>query len=449
MRPSVNGDRRPGGQRLRPAGVFHGWWMVGALSFTELLSWGCLYFAFAALLVPMQGDLGWSRSFLSAGVGLAILVSGLAAPVVGRLADRHGARWLMTAGSLIGTAALLLWASATSQPVYLAAFVLVGLAMALTFYEPAFVLVATWFRRGVSRALLVITIGGGFASTVFLPITSALEDALGWRQALVVLAVGYGVLTGLPHALILRGRPERYGLRPDGADPEPVVPGPPGTTGHAAPPDGLSVRQATRDPSFWWLLVAFMLSMMATGAITVHLVAYLLDAGYGASFAALMAGLVGAMAVVGRILITATTRLLPRGTATAAVLGLQSLGIVVLSVWPATPGVVVFVALFGATAGALVIVRAGLIADYFGRRSYGEIAGLIAMGATLARSGGPVLAGLLYGLSGSYAIPFRGLAVATAVAALLMLVAGRQRSARLERASAAGRQAAGLGGPAR
>lgn len=416
--------------------------MVGALSFTELLSWGCLYFAFAALLVPMQGDLGWSRSFLSAGVGLAILVSGLAAPVVGRLADRHGARWLMTAGSLIGTAALLLWSAATSQAVYLAAFALVGLAMALTFYEPAFVLVATWFRRGVSRALLIITIGGGFASTVFLPITSALEDALSWRQALVVLAVAYGVLTGLPHALVLRSRPERYGLRPDGAPPEPdtAAPGTSGTPTRSAPPDGLSVQEATRDPSFWWLLVAFMLSMLATGAITVHLVAYLLDAGYGASFAALMAGLVGAMAVVGRILITAATTLLPRGAATAAVLGLQSLGIVVLSVWPATPGVVVFVALFGATAGALVIVRAGLIADYFGRRSYGEIAGLIAMGATLARSGGPVLAGWLYGLSGSYAIPLRGLAVATAIAALLMLVAERQRAARLGRTGAAGRR---------
>lgn len=422
--------------------------MVGALGFTELLSWGCLYFSFAALLVPMQDDLGWSRSFLSTGVGLAILVSGLAAPVVGRLSDRHGARWLMTAGSLIGTAALLLWASATSQAVYLAAFVLVGLAMALTFYEPAFVLVATWFRRGLSRALLIITIGGGFASTVFLPITSALEDALGWRQALVILAIAYGVLTGLPHALLLRGRPERYGLRPDGAPPEPDtaalsapgvsgVPGVPGVPARVLPPDGLSVREATRDPSFWWLLVAFMLSMMATGAITVHLVAYLLDAGYSAAFAALMAGLVGAMAVVGRILITAATRLVPKGAATAMVLGLQSLGIIVLSVWPATPGVVVFVSLFGATAGALVIVRAGLIADYFGRRSYGEIAGLIAMGATLARSGGPVMAGLLYGRSGSYAIPFGGLAVATAIAALLMLVAERQRAGRLERTGTA------------
>lgn len=419
--------------------------MVGALGFTELLSWGCLYFSFAALLVPMQDDLGWSRSFLSTGVGLAILVSGLAAPVVGRLSDRHGARWLMTAGSLIGTAALLLWASATSQAVYLAAFVLVGLAMALTFYEPAFVLVATWFRRGLSRALLIITIGGGFASTVFLPITSALEDTLGWRQALVILAIAYGVLTGLPHALLLRGRPERYGLRPDGAPPEPdtaalSAPGVSGVSGVPARvlrPDGLSVREATRDPSFWWLLVASMLSMMATGAITVHLVAYLLDAGYSAAFAALMAGLVGAMAVVGRILITAATRLVPKGAATAMVLGLQSLGIIVLSVWPATPGVVVFVSLFGATAGALVIVRAGLIADYFGRRSYGEIAGLIAMGATLARSGGPVMAGLLYGRSGGYAIPFGGLAVATAIAALLMLVAERQRAGRLERTGTA------------
>ena len=425
-------DRGSEPARQEPGGrIFYGWWMVGTLAVTEMLSWGTLFYAFAVLLVPMQDDLGWSRPFLSAGIGWAVLLSGLVAPVVGRVLDRHGARWPMTAGSMLGVVALLTWSGAHHRATYLLAFTLLGIALSLALYEPAFALVAMWFRDGLQRALLLITVGGGMASVVFLPTTSALESQFGWRGALVTLAALYGTLTILPHALILRGRPAPTSVQP-AALPRPDPARRPVTT----PVPDVSTHDALRDPAFWWLSAAFMLSMVATGAVTVHLVALLRDRGYDAGTAAAFAGMVGLTAVAGRVLITFLTRYVPPGVAPVLVLGIQALSLVALMASQNLPGLIIFVALFGASTGALTIVRAAIVAEYFGRQSYGSIAGVLALSTTVARAGGPVLAGVAYGLSGGYAAPFWFIAVLVALAAGLMVVADRRHTAALAPATA-------------
>ena len=89
----------------RAAGARGAWGIVGALSVTETVSWGILYYAFAVFLVPMQRELGFSTAQLTGAFSLALLVSAVAGVAVGRYLDRHGPRGLMTAGSLAGVAA--------------------------------------------------------------------------------------------------------------------------------------------------------------------------------------------------------------------------------------------------------------------------------------------------------------------------------------------------------
>ena len=412
--------------------------MVATLGVTELISWGVLFYAFSVLLVPMQHDLGWSRGFLSAGISVAVLISALAAPAVGWGLDRYGARWIMAGGSLVGAVTLLAWSAVDGRASYMAVFAVLGIALATTLYEPAFALAAAWFRRELSRALLVITVAGGLASTVFLPLTASLVAAVGWRAAIVWPAAILAAGTILPHALILRRRPDDLGLLPDGDLPA--------TASHAAPLpdtsaatsrrpapaarshlDGITVREALRQPAFWWLLGGLSLSMLITGAVPVHLVAFLRDRHVDPGVAALIAGLQGALSIAGRFAVSLTTRLLPGSWNTAVLLGVQALSLAVLLIWDQTAGAVIFIVLYGATAGALTIVRASLIATFFGRRAYGSIAGIVALGTTLARSLGPLLVGLLYGTTQGYALPFWGLAATTGLAAGLMAVAARHR----------------------
>src|SRR4051812_35683999 len=199
--------------------------MVWALSVTTTISYGVLLYAVSVLLTPMRRDLHASLGALSGAISLAIAVAGALAPFVGAWLDRHGARALMTAGSLVAAASVAGWSQARSLPELYAAFAGIGVASAALFYDSGFAVINTWFDRDRHAALLTLTVVAGLASTVFLPTTQALVDAVGWRDALLVLAAMCGA-TAVPHALLLRRAPGDHGFAIDGISTEalPVAP---------------------------------------------------------------------------------------------------------------------------------------------------------------------------------------------------------------------------------
>jgi MFS family permease len=404
-------------------GLYYGWVVVGTLAATETVSWGVLYYAFSVFLVPMQAELGWSTAALTGAYSLALLISGLAAPAVGRWVDRHGSRVLMTVGSAAGALLLLAWSAVSGPTTYYLIWAALGLVLAATLYEPAFAVVATWFRRERARALLLLTFVAGFASTIFLPVATWLVEWLGWRGALTALAGLLAVTTVPAHALLLRRRPEDLGLRPDGDDePEPAA--------GAVDPivDGIELRAALRDPAFWWLTVAFSLGTLSAVAVGVHLIPYLVESGYGAGFAAAATGLIGATQVASRVVVTILGRRWSQVAVTAAVFGLQAVALLVLLGWQQPAGVLLAVVLLGAGRGAVTLMRAGLVAERYGRAHYGAIGGTLALFISGARAAAPVGAGLAYGWAGGYDPVMLGMAGASLLAATAMMgVAGWRR----------------------
>jgi MFS family permease len=275
---------------------YYGWVITGTLAITETVSWGILYYAFSALLAPMRDDLGWSVSTLTGGFSAALIVMGLAAPAVGIWLDRHGPRLLMTAGSIVGTGLIVAWSRVTDVWFYYLIWIGIGLAMSVTLYEPAFTAVTAWFERDRARAILIITIFAGFASTIFLPLTGWFETRYGWRDALLMLAVILGVSTILPHALILRRRPEDLGLQVDGrTDLDQVA----ASRSRARP--AMRLGEAVRDKSFWWITSSFFLETISSIALAVHMIPYLIERGESTAFAATATGLIGAAQVAARI----------------------------------------------------------------------------------------------------------------------------------------------------
>src|SRR5690554_3012295 len=164
----------------------------------------------------METELGWTRAQTSGAFSLALLVSGLAAFPVGRWVDARGARGLMSVGSLAGSLLVLLWSFVTSLPALYLVQAGIGLVMAMVLYDVAFTVIATWFRRDRIRAMLLVTMVAGLASTIFIPLATFLVETLGWREALRVLALLLAVLTVPLHALVLRDHPRRLGFEPDG-----------------------------------------------------------------------------------------------------------------------------------------------------------------------------------------------------------------------------------------
>jgi sugar phosphate permease len=399
-----------------PRRLYYGWVVVGTLATTETISWGILYYAFAAFLVPMQQELGWSTAALTGAYSLALLVSGLAAVPVGRWVDRHGPRLLMTLGSIGGTLLLLAWARTDSLPAFYLLWLAMGSAMAATLYEPAFTVVATWFQRLRSRALLLLTFVAGFASTIFLPVATLLIERLGWRQALLVLAAVLATTTIPAHALILRRRPEDLGLQPDGdTRPEGVQASP------GLPIEGVPLHQALREHAFWWLTAAFFLGTLSSVAVGVHLIPFLLADGYSPGFAAMATGLIGATQVAARVVVTMAGDRCPHVPLTAAVFALQAAAVLILLGWRQPGGVLLAVVLLGAGRGAVTLMRATLVAERYGRAHYGAIGGALALFVSGAAALAPVGAGVAYELVGRYGAVFAGLAAISLLAALAML----------------------------
>ena len=399
--------------------IYYGWKIAGALALTETISWGVLYYAFSVFLVPMRDELGWSLAMLTGAYSLALLLSGLCAPLVGSWLDRRGPRLLMTVGSTLGAICVLSWSRVDSIVAYYLTWAGIGIAMSATLYEPAFTTLAHWFRRHRSRAMLVVTIAAGFASTIFLPLSSLLAERFGWREALVLLAAIMALGTVPLHALVLRRRPEDLGLEIDGVAPGTVgVP----SSSNLAEELQTTLRTALRQSSFWLLAVAFVLQMFATVAVSIVLIPYLTDRGENPAFAATATGLIGAAQVVARIMSTALGDRVSAVSLTAGVFALQAVALAILIMWQANTGILTAVLLLGAGRGVVTLMRAQLVADFYGRLHYGAINGTLALFLTVASALAPICAGFIYGVTDDYAPLLWGMAVFSVCAAGVMFL---------------------------
>ncbi|WP_431270446.1 MFS transporter [Dankookia sp. P2] len=200
----------------------------------QTIGWGTLFSTFALFGAPMEAELGWSRASINAGLTLAMLVSGLAAVPVGQHVDRHGGRRMLAFGAWLGAALLAAWSFAGSLPVYWAIWAGMGLAQAAALWGPAMAVVVTT-ARDPGRTITGITFMTGFTGTIFVPLGAALIEALGWRHALLVLAV----LQLVPGLLALW-----------------LLPQPPLRPATAAR-GGFSLRAAVRRPAFLGLAGCF------------------------------------------------------------------------------------------------------------------------------------------------------------------------------------------------
>ena len=403
-----------------------GWRIVWALSVTTTISYGVLLYAFAVILPSMRHDLHASLGALSAAVSLSIAVTALLAPFVGAWLDHHGARSLMAVGSLVAGASVVGWSQARNLPELYLAFIGIGLASSAVLYDSAFAVIAVWFERERNSALLTTTIVAGFASTIFLPLTQALIDAVGWRDALLILAA-MCASTAIPHALLIRRTPADVGLAPDGLDPASAAAPPPAVPhvnalAHLRDP---LLREALQRKSVRWLTASSVATAVGVGAVIVYLVSYLRAHGYSAHQAALGAGAIGILSVTGRVVLTSAARRLRLARVTAAMVAAQVVGVLALALLPRPVGLVVFVLAFGAGYGVMTIARAALLATYVPTQVFARVSGVQATIIDIGRIAAPVAVGALITWTDSYAAMLTVVILCSAFASFALVVCDR------------------------
>ncbi|KUL31879.1 MFS transporter [Streptomyces regalis] len=389
------------GDRSRPRAV------LPALCLTQITSWGIVYYAFPVLNSRITADTGWSTTATTGAFSAALIVSALAGIPVGRILDRSGPRAVMTTGSLLGATAVLGIACAPNLLAFTAAWILAGAAMAATFYHPAFAAVTRWWGKDRVRALTIVTLAGGLASTVFAPLTAALAEHLTWRATYAVLAAILAAVTIPAHALALR------------------APWPPAPRPQNQPTS--EVRAVARSRPFLLLGAALTLNGFAMYAVVIALVPLLTERGASPTAAAWALGLGGAGQTLGRTLYATLARHTGVTTRTVTLITAGGATTAALAITPGPYSLLLLLAIIaGMVRGNLTLLQATAVTDRWGTTHYGHLSGLLAAPVTTASALAPFAGAALAGELGGYPALFGLLAGISAGAGVLAAASVRR-----------------------
>lgn len=404
------------------AGGGHFWFITG-LGAGQIVSWGSFYYSFPLIVEPMGKELGLSKPDLYLGATIGLALAGLIAYPVGAAIDRGRGRAVMAIGSAIGGLLLLGWSQTHGLLSFYLLLAGLGLVQAMTLYEPAFAVVARRFGAEARKGITALTLWGGFASTVFVPLIQWLLDTSGWRGALVVLGlINLGFCVALYFVTINPKADRAPLLRPEGANMAKAL------EGQAA------VKWAMTRPVFWGLLAAYALFMLTHSAFIFHLYPMLLERGYDAATAVAAIAIFGPSQVAGRIAIwliasNRSIRVIGMFATLLFPLGLALLYAESLGFWAPA----LFAVVYGAANGIFTIVRGMAAAEMLTREAYGAINGALAAPATVMRAIAPLGAALLWSWGGGYdavlAAAIVG-ALLTAAAFWFAALAGRPKAAK-------------------
>src|SRR2546422_3891622 len=342
------------------------WRAVLVLGVTEILAWGTIFYP-PVLTVPLIAhERGWSTSFAMGGFSLALLTAGLVSPRVGLLIDRYGGHRIMPLGSLLAALGLALIVYADHPAAYLAVWLLLGVAIAATLYDPAFATLGRIFGAAARRPITALTLAGGFASTVSWPATHFLIEAVGWRGTYLVYAALLALVAAPLHAFAL----PRTRAKPA-----------------ARPGQEVQARSVVLPPTGWpFLLVAaaFAAYAFVPSGLSAHLLAIFGRAGMDAATVVAIGALFGPAQVAARICELLFARSIhPLLIARVAVAMLLAAFALIALFGLTVAAAASFAVMFGMANGLLTIARGAVPLALFGAAGYGHIVG---------RIGGPYLA---------------------------------------------------------
>jgi MFS transporter len=349
------------------------WRAVAVLGVTQILAWGAVFYPPVMTVPLIAAERGFSFTFAMGGFSAGLLTAGFVSPAVGGLIDRYGGDRVMPFGSLAGAAGLVGLTVASHPVAYFAVWMLLGAAMAASLYDPAFATLGRIFGAKARQPITVLTLAGGFASTVSWPATYALLQPLGWQGTYLVYAALLAFVAAPLHAFALpRMRATHDVAAAEGATLPPVRP----TSGMA----------------FLLVVAAFAAYSFVPSGLSAHLLAIFQRAGLEPHVVVLVGMLFGPSQVAARLCEFIFARNIhPLAMARFAV-GMLVASFALLWLFGfSTPAAVLFAVMFGVANGLITIARGAVPLALFGPVGYGRIIGRIARPALVITAVAPVV----------------------------------------------------------
>lgn len=400
-------------QAFKSQKLFYGWVVVAVTAMTLFFSAG-IRSAPGVFILPLEQDMGWSRSAISFAVSIGLITLGIAGPLSGWLMDRFGPKRITVAGLLLVVAAMVSSYGITELwQLNLLWGVLSGLGTGMIGGVLGPAVANRWF---VERRGLVIGIFGASLSAgqlVFVPLLMAVVLSAGWRWSSVALGL-IALAVALPVFLFLRDDPADVGLTPYGATEKQVA------AQGAIDPNVM--QRAVKAPEFWLLAATFFVcGATSNGLIGTHLIPHAADHGIPQATAAGMLALMGAMNFVGTIASGWLTDKYDPRKLLCIYYGFRGLSLFLLPYVSGVFGLSVFAIMFGLDYIATVPPTTALVADTFGRRNVGTVYGWVFCSHQVGAALAAWLGGVTRDLFGDYMLAFLIAGSIAMLAALLSL----------------------------
>ncbi|MCA9239906.1 MAG: MFS transporter [Planctomycetales bacterium] len=398
---------------------WRGGWKTVLAAFIGFLSFSTMIASMSAFMGPLAEEFGWSRTLLSTGTGLSSIITALLAPFLGVLMDRYGSRRLALPGLFLSAVAVVAMATNTGSAAYWIFLWLFYAVGGLFVNTPVWTAaVAGIFNRSQGLALAVTLAGATAAHAIMPPLSVLLIGWFGWRMAFVWLGLGWGILSLVVCYLYFFDAHDRHRAsaargEQDGATDRPDFP-------------GLGLAEAWRSPALWQIGISILIIMALTIGFLVHQIEILVETGVSREMAAGLAGMAGAMGIVGKLVTGALLDRYRGNLVGGLTMGSAAVAFALLMNDSPTSALIVAAMLVnGYTAGAKLHIASYLTVRYAGMRNFGKIYGMISSLVAIGSGVGPILAGGIYDMSGGYGPFLMGGAVALAFSSLLLLLLPR------------------------
>ena len=417
-------------RRLANGRVYYGWYIVGVVLATGIPRVGLNGSFFGIFLKPMSEDFGWTRAETTIAVTIGTLIAAGLGVALGRVLDRFGPRWMMSGGLAILAASYFGLAQVNSLLAFYVVYA-IGRAMmqSATGHTLMYALVSKWFIRRRAMAISAATMGGYIGGVLLAPVTQAIIDYGGWREAWTFFGVLTVIMALLPAVLLLRRIPEDMGLLPDGdlrSIPTPLREAPARNIATASEAS-LRLGDALRTPAFWLLTLMVTVNSIATTGITFHMVPHFSDVGISDTAAATTVSLltVGSIASVFAWGVVAD-RLGAKRVLLTVIMTLW-IGAFFVSGATSVVGAYTSSALFGVGMAGYGLLSEVVWADFFGREHLGSIRGVTMIFQLVGNASGSLIAAILVDIQGDYDGAFDVILVLFGVSFFVLLLARRPK----------------------
>lgn len=358
--------------------------VISALGVVQILAWGSSYYLSAVLAAPIADDTGWPLSWVIGALSIGLLTAGAIAPLIGRVIGERGGRPVLAAAALLLAAGQVILGLSPNLPIFIAGWVVIGAGMAAGLYDAAFSTLGRLYGGTARSAITVLTLWGGFASTVCWPLSAYMVAQFGWRETCFAYAA-IQLLISLPLVLTM--------VPPAAID-----------ISQSARTTSQDIKLAGNDRSMFLLLAGLLVIGGAIGSIVgVQLLTLLQAQGITLAAAVALGVLVGPAQVGGRVIeMAGKGKHHPLWTMTAAlVLVALGLGLLTFGLGPVSMAIL----LYGAGNGVFSIAKGIVPLALFGADRYAPIVGRLARPSLVAQALAPAASAWILehaGVTGAY-----------------------------------------------